>query len=179
MPWITRKQRQAELEELEKARGLTPAYGASDATQLVNMIARAQGGGRDAEIDHRGNIMFRPDEWVTAEFGPNHPLNIEPLDNIRDDSGFPEPRQYQYPVAENLRYFNTRPVAWSILKQTADSPLFRACIEIKKAELTTLDWRIQIAQDAVEEIAKDNRQSKQEVESILRQKIGRASCRER
>jgi len=165
MAWISSKRR-AELEAIEKA-SRAPT-GSRDASDLVTMMVRATG--QDMDRDSRGSPLFRPDEWVNSPYGPSWPLEIDPLDERRPDTGLPDPRQYQYPVSENLRYFSSKTVPWRTLKDAADSPLFRACIEIKKAELTTLDWKIRVSPDAAEEIARQSRKSKADVETELRER---------
>src|SRR5579862_480758 len=166
MAWISAK-RKAELEllELEKARA---PRGGRDATDLVSMMVRSSG--RDLDLSHSGSPLFRPEEWVNSAFGPSWPLDVEAINDRRPDTGLPDPRQYEYPVSENLRYFSSRIVPWKVLKEAADTPLFRACIEVKKAELTTLDWQIRVNASAAEEIARNSRRTKQDVETELRQK---------
>jgi hypothetical protein len=163
MAWLSRK-RLAELEELEKARNAAP-MGGKDASQLVNLMVRASG--RDVDLDFNGSPLLRPEEWLDA-FGPGHPLGIEPLDRPRPDSGLPDPRQYQYPVSNNLRYFSDRLVGWDTLRSTSETPLFRACIEVKKQELSTLDWVIRVSPEAAEQQAREAGTSKEDIEARLR-----------
>jgi len=166
MPWLRRSEVRQLREELEKARGQAPS-GARDVSALVDMIARASGG--DVDLDQLGRPIPRPEAWDRAKFGPGWPLDPEFLDTPRPDSGQPEPRIWQYPVSHNLRHFADRHVAWETLRQTADMPLPRACIQIRKDELSTLDWAVRVSPEAAEEVARRTRRSKEDVANELRE----------
>jgi hypothetical protein len=122
------------------------------------------------DMDGQGKILPRPQEWLTSQFGPQWPLPVEPLDRPREDTGFPEPRIYQYPYSWNLQLFDQKSVSWETLRQAAETPLFRACIEIRKTELAELDWAIQIAKPAAEQVARQQRKSTIDVQNDLREK---------
>jgi hypothetical protein len=122
------------------------------------------------DMDGQGKILPRPDEWLSAQFGPQWPLPIEPLDAPRPDTGMPEPRQWQYPFSWNLQLFDQKSVSWDTLKEASETPLFRACIEVRKTELASLDWGIRVSSRAAEAIARKSRRSKEDVQNELRQK---------
>lgn len=167
MPWLSRREVRELREEFEKAKGQPPA-GARDVASLVDAITRAQG--YDVDLDQDGRPLPRPDSWERAKFGPSWPLDPEFLDVPRLPGGQPDPRIWQYPVNENLRYFSDRHVDWEILRQTADMPLPRACIQIRKDELSTLDWVIRVDPVAAENIARKSQRSKEDVANELREK---------
>lgn len=149
---------------IEKA---SPPRGATtrDVAAMVRAMTQYSG---DVDYSASGRPLPRPPEWMLSQFGPNHPLPNQPLDQPRPDSGQPDPRIYQYPVAWNLQYFNDRPVSWDVLKQAADSPLFRACIETRKLEIGALDWTWNVNSHAVEQVARTARKAPQEVANELR-----------
>lgn len=144
-----------------------PGAKTNDVARLAEALTRYQG---HYDMNGQGAILPRPEEWLSAQFGPQWPLPIEPLDQPRPDSGFPEPRVYEYPYAINLQLFDQRSVSWETLREAAETPLFRACIEVRKTELASLDWGIQVSKAAAESIARQSRKSRMDVENDLRDK---------
>jgi hypothetical protein len=125
----------------------------------------------DVDFAASGRPLPRPPAWMLSQFGPNWPLPNQPLNEPRDDTGQPDPRIYQYPVAWNLQTFNDRPVSWDVLRQAADSPLFRACIETRKTEVGALDWTFNVNSHYVEQVARTARESPNEVANTLRNRF--------
>lgn len=121
-------------------------------------------------MDGEGRLLPRPEEWLTAQFGPQWPLPVEPLDKPRPDSDMAEPRVWQYPFSWNIQLFDQRGIPWETLKQASESPIFRACIEVRKNELAALAWQIRVNPVVSEEIARSSRRSKVDVENELRDK---------
>jgi len=147
-------------------RGPKPgAAGVTDVSPLVQALVAAQAQMRDG-----GSPLYRPEEWVTAEFGPGWPIAVEPLDQLRTDTGLPEPRIWQYPVQWNVPGVQGRHIVpWETLKKAAEAPLFRTCIEIRKNEISSLDWSIDISKRAVAQRAKNESRAEHDVENELRQ----------
>lgn len=144
-----------------------PGARTNDVAQLAEALTRYQG---HYDMNGQGAILPRPQDWLSAQFGPGWPLPIEPLDRPREDSGFPEPRQSQYPYSWNLQLFDQKSVGWETLREAAETPLFRACIEIRKTELAELDWAIQVSKPAAEQLARQQRKSTIDVQNDLRGK---------
>lgn len=112
----------------------------------------------------------RPEEWYNALFGPGLPIPYGAIDKPRPDSGMPEPRQNEYPVYWNVPGTSERAVEWETLRSAAESPLFRSCIEIRKNEISCLDWAVSVSKSVVAQKSKDEQLPKQDVENELRQK---------
>jgi hypothetical protein len=144
-----------------------PGSSTRDVSDLVRALTQYMG---HYDMNAEGKILPRPEEWVGAQFGPGWPLPIESLDQPRPDTGMPEPRQFQYPVSWNLQLFDARDVSWETLRKASETPLFRACIEVRKTELASLDWGIRVSSKAAESIARKSRRSKEDVQNELRQK---------
>src|SRR5581483_1243407 len=89
-------------------------------------------------------------------------------------SGRPEPRLNEYPVSSNLPGVTDRLVPWKVLRDAAASGgIPRRCIEIRKAQVSTLDWAISIAKTAVAQAeAEQPSSSRAEVEAALRKRLG-------
>jgi hypothetical protein len=148
-----------------KAKGQAPE-GARDISPIVRALTQAQ---QQMQSESEARLLPRPPAWVEAIFGPGDPIPYGALDASRPDSGMPEPRQYQYVPYYNVPGTNEREVEWETLRQAADSPLFRSCIEIRKNEISCLDWNIGVAKSVVAQRAKDDQKPRQDVENDLRQ----------
>lgn len=135
---------------------------AKEISPLVQALIAAQ-----SRID-QSTPLYRPMEWVNAEFGPGWPLTPDPLDTV-GPSGQPEPRISEYPVAVNIYGSHERGVIpWDTLKKAAESPLFRACIEIRKKEIASLDWAISVNKATIANKAKNEGRAEHDVEKELR-----------
>lgn len=106
-------------------------------------------------------------------FGPGIPLVPAPINPINPQTGRAEPRAYEYPVAYNLPGFGERLVPWKVLRDAADQiPLFRRCIEIRKAEVATLDWDVTISAKAIERAQRaDPTAARSDVEKTMRTRV--------
>ena len=110
----------------------------------------------------------RPEAWVQNQFGPGSPFAPEGLDPARTDTGQPDPRLWQYPVAWNIQFGKDRHVSWETLKQASEAPLFRACIELRKTEISTMDWSVRVSPKAAAKIANRSGQFQESVARELR-----------
>lgn len=163
LPW----QRKPSAEVEKAVKPSFPAGSTTDMSRLADTMTRYMG---HYDIDQDGKVLPRPEEWLTAQFGPQWPLPIEPLDRVRPDSGMPEPRQWEYPFSWNLQLFDQKSVNWETLKLASESPIFRACIEVRKNELAALAWQVRVNPVVAEEMARQGSRSKVDVENELRDK---------
>jgi SPP1 gp7 family putative phage head morphogenesis protein len=107
-------------------------------------------------------------------FGPGLPLIPAAIDPARPDTGRPEPRYNEYPVSSNLPGVTDKLVPWKVLRDAADQGgIPRRCIEIRKAEVATLDWAITISKSAVAaaQAARPDA-ARADVESTLQERLG-------
>ncbi|MEU5043157.1 phage minor head protein [Streptomyces griseorubiginosus] len=118
-----------------------------------------------------GTFQPLPRTEPQVPFGPGIALTPAAIDPLRPD-GRTEPRFNEYPVTSNLPGVGDRLVPWKVLRDAADAGgLPRRCIEIRKAEVTTLDWAITITKEAVEAAQATSDKPRAEVEQDLRQKL--------
>ena len=118
-----------------------------------------------------GTYQPLPRTEPQVPFGPGVPLYPAAIDPLRPD-GRTEPRFNEYPVTSNLPGVGDRLVPWKVLRDAADAGgLPRRCIEIRKAEVTTLDWAITITKEAVEAAQATSDKPRAEVEQELRQAL--------
>src|SRR5262249_30505578 len=156
--------------DVKKARGVPKGVATRDMADIVHALSAsmAQLRNRDANALNRNstNSQFagiplpRPPQWQENNFGPAWPLIGQPVDRPRDDTGQQDPRLTEYEVSWNLQLLKERHVGWDTLKRAADSPLFRACIELRKTELQTQDWVIRVSPKAAAKIARQSGKGK-------------------
>jgi hypothetical protein len=151
---------------VEKARGLPAGVAGRDVSQIV---AAMQGVlRRNQENQFQGRPFARPEEWSQNQFSSGVPFSPQPLDRPRDDTGQASPRLWEYPVYWNVQIGNNRYVDWDTLFKASDSPLLRACIELRKTEISTLEWGIRVAPKAAAAIARRSGRFDEDVARELR-----------
>jgi hypothetical protein len=90
--------------------------------------------------------------WAGVPFTPGQPIIPGAINPVRDD-GRPDPRRYEYQVAQNINITPTRLVPFSTLRAAADQiDIIRRCVEVLKAKMVGLEWDIVIGEDAAEKI---------------------------
>jgi hypothetical protein len=94
---------------------------------------------------------------ATVPFGPGNPIIPGAINPINPATGRPEPRRYEYQVAQNINIVPTRLVPFSTLRDAADSiDILRRCIEVTKAKMNGLQFDIVLGGDASEKIAAES-----------------------
>jgi hypothetical protein len=96
--------------------------------------------------------------WLNmVPFGPGTPITPGAINPVSEETGRPEPRRFEYQVAQNINVTATRLVPFQTLRAAADSiDILRRCIEVTKNKLSGLDWDIVLAADASEKIAAES-----------------------
>jgi hypothetical protein len=94
---------------------------------------------------------------ATVPFGPGNPIIPGAINPVNPTTGRPEPRRYEYQVAQNINIVPTRLVPFSTLRDAGDSiDILRRCIEVTKAKMNGLDFDIVLGADASEKIAAES-----------------------
>ncbi len=94
---------------------------------------------------------------ATVPFGPGNPIIPGAINPINPLTGRPEPRRYEYQVAQNINIVPTRLVPFSTLRDAGDSiDILRRCIEVTKSKMNGLDFDIVLGADASEKIAAES-----------------------
>ena len=90
--------------------------------------------------------------FASNPFPSGNPLNPNAI-NPPTQGGRPQPRKYEFDVAENIKLLPTKLVPFTTLRTAADQiDIIRRCIEVRKAKLTGLDWDIVLSDSASERI---------------------------
>jgi len=104
-------------------------------------------------------------------FSPGLPLIPGAINPVRDD-GRPDPRRYEFLVAQNINVSETRLVPFKTLRAAADQiDILRRCIEVMKAKVTGLEWDIVLGQDATEKVISDTGVSQIRAMSIAKEQF--------
>lgn len=156
---------------IEKAQvpGVGPGATVYTAAQVQALLQNASVGG---QVAGGFNPLPRIDPQVA--FGPGLPLIPAQIDPVRRDTGRPQPRFNEYPVSSNLPGVSDRLIPWKVLRDAASAGgIPRRCIQIRKDEISTLNWAISITKQAVSQAESDHPgMARADVESDLRKRLG-------
>jgi hypothetical protein len=98
------------------------------------------------------NVPLERQTFLPVAFGPGVPITPGAINPLRDD-GRPDPRRYEFQVAQNINITETRLIPFKTLRAAADQiDILRRCVEVSKSKLVGLDWDIVLANDASEKI---------------------------
>jgi hypothetical protein len=101
-----------------------------------------------------GNTVGLPREpnLGSVPFAPGVPILPGAINPVRAD-GRPDPRRYEFQVAQNINITPTRLVPFGTLRSAADQiDILRRCVEVIKQKMVGLDWDIVLGEDAVEKV---------------------------
>lgn len=104
----------------------------------------------------QSNPLARNQALAGVPFGPGLPI-IPGAINPVGASGRPDPRRYEYQVAQNINITATKLVPFNTLRAAADQiDILRRCIEVIKAKMSGLDWDIVLSDTASEKITSES-----------------------
>lgn len=158
--------------EAEMTKAQVPGVGPGAQVYTAQQVAALMAAGVTPMTSGGFSPLPRLDPQVA--FGPGLPLIPAAIDPVRRDTGRPEPRFNEYPVSANLPGVTDRLVPWKVLRDAAAAGgIPRRCIEIRKADISTLDWAITITKEAVARAeAESPGQARADVEAGLRKRLG-------
>lgn len=94
---------------------------------------------------------------ANVPFAPGMPIYPGAINPLRTDTGRPDPRRYEFQVAQNINVSDNRLVPFKTLRAVSDQiDIVRRCIEVRKAKITGLDWDIVLSQAATERIISES-----------------------
>jgi hypothetical protein len=133
--------------DVEKAPNL-PAGSVAMTEQQMRQAAGAIG------QTYGNNVPLERNPWLSmVPFGPGNPITPGAINPLRPD-GRPDPRRYEYQVAQNINVTETRLVPFKTLRAAADQiDILRRCVEVLKSKVVGLEWDIVIGTDASEKIS--------------------------
>ena len=90
--------------------------------------------------------------FANVPFSSGLPLIPGAINPVNED-GRPDPRRYEFTVAQNLNVTENRLVPFKTLRAAADQiDILRKCVEVRKAKLTGKKWDIVLSESASERI---------------------------
>jgi len=132
--------------EITKAPNLPVGSIALTETQMRNNIGQTTTYGQTDALPRNPNL-------ATVPFAPGMPIVPGAINPPNPDSGRPDPRRYEYQVAQNINITETRLTPFKTLRAAADQiDILRRCIEVTKAKILGLNWDITLGEDAAEKI---------------------------
>ena len=132
--------------EITKAPNLPVGSVALTETQMRNNMGQTTTYGQTDALPRNPNL-------ATVPFAPGMPIVPGAINPPNPDSGRPDPRRYEYQVAQNINITETRLTPFKTLRAAADQiDILRRCIEVTKAKILGLDWDITLGEDAAEKI---------------------------
>lgn len=159
--------------QAEMNKAAAPGIGPGATTYTGPQVAALLAAVNNAPATNGGfNPLPRLDPQVA--FGPGLALIPAAIDPVRRDTARPEPRFTEYPVSTNLPGVTDRLVPWKVLRDAASAGgIPRRCIQIRKDEITTLEWAITVTKQAVAQAEADSpSSSRADVEADLRKRLG-------
>ena len=139
-------------EQISKSPALPTGAVTSDlTTQASNLVQNQQLQVGGIEVPLQRNPIF-----PGVPFNPGSPLIPSAINPVQE-RGRPDPRRYEYQVAQNINVTATRPVPFTTLRAAADQvDINRRCIEVVKNKIVGASWDIVLSEDASERIAADS-----------------------
>jgi len=139
--------------EIEKA---APKLPAGSVTMTEQQMRNAAPG---AIGQNYGTVNALPRNAILAgvPFGPGIPITPGAINPVNPVTGRPEPRRYEYQVAQNINITETRNVPFKTLRSAAEQiDILRRCVEVIKGKISGLEWDIVLGQDASEKIMSES-----------------------
>jgi hypothetical protein len=94
----------------------------------------------------------RDPNLASVPFNAGMPIVPGAINRVRED-GRPDPRRYEFQVAQNINITETRLVSFATLRAAAEQiDILRRCVEVLKVKMTGLEWDIVLGEDAVEKV---------------------------
>jgi len=118
---------------------------------VVNNISQEQ---IQEAFQSYGNTVGLPRNpiWPNVPFTPGQPIIPGAINPLNAD-GHPDPRRYEFQVAQNINITPTKLVPYTTLRAAADQiDIIRRCIEVIKHKMTGLDWDIVLGEHAAEKV---------------------------
>lgn len=111
-------------------------------------------GGLAMQQTYGNNVALPRNPYMaTVPFGPGLPIIPGAINPVDPATGRPQPRRYEYQVAQNINVTETRLVPFKTLRAAADQiDILRRCIEVTKTKMNGLEFDIVLGNDASEKI---------------------------
>lgn len=152
-------------DEVSKALALPPGARATELSPAyLNSLQQGRG-----TASYAGAALPR-DPYNNVAFGPGEPLLPAPIDPPVQSGTRAAPRRWDYPTSWNLTT-TTRLVPWTVLRDAADQvSIVRSCIEVRKSEMTGLEWSFGVDASRAQHLAERSGESRHTAAAALQDK---------
>jgi len=109
---------------------------------------------------------------ANVPFSPGMPIMPGAINPLRAE-GRPDPRRYEFQVAQNINITETRLVPFKTLRAAGDQiDILRRCVEVLKQKMVGLDWDIVLTSDSTEAMVADTGLSALRAQQKAKEKYG-------
>jgi hypothetical protein len=134
-----------------------PNLPAGATTMTVQQMQSAAGIAQTQYGSNVSTALPRNPLLASVPFAPGMPILPGAINPLRPDTGRPDPRRYEFQVAQNINVSDNRLVPFKTLRAVSDQiDIVRRCIEVRKAKITGLEWDIVLSQAATERIISES-----------------------
>jgi hypothetical protein len=142
------------------------------AVVMTEAQMRQSAGIASTQYGNVSNPLPRNQVLANVPFAPGMPLIPSSLNPLNPETGRPDPRRYEYQVAQNINVTETKLVPFKTLRAAADQiDIIRRCIEVRKAKITGLDWDVSLSQEATERIIAESGGNHLQAQAEAREKF--------
>jgi hypothetical protein len=140
-------------EEISKA----PVADGGGGTMTMQQMQAVAGIAQTQYGSNVSTALPRSPQLANVPFAPGMPIYPGAINPLREDTGRPDPRRYEFQVAQNINVSDNRLVPFKTLRAVSDQiDIVRRCIEVRKAKLTGLNWDIVLSEAATERIISES-----------------------
>ena len=142
------------------------------APTTVDLANRPQGYGQQMQGYGNTVALEREPNSANVPFAPGLPIIPGAINPVRAD-GRPDPRRWEFQVAQNINVTETRLVPFKTLRAASDQiDILRRCIEVLKSKMTGLEWDIVLSDDTTEAVVAETGLPALRAQQVAKAKYG-------
>ena len=123
------------------------------ATTMSMQEMQSSAGVAAMQYGNVSNVVPRNPLFSNVPFASGMPIRPGAINPLNPETGRPDPRRYEFQVAQNINVTDNKLVPFKTLRAVADQvDIVRRCIEVRKAKLIGLEWDIVLSEAATERI---------------------------
>jgi hypothetical protein len=141
------------------------------APTVTDLANQPQGYGQQMQGYGNSVALQRDPNSANVPFAPGLPIVPGAINPVRAD-GRPDPRRFEFQVAQNINITETRLVPFKTLRAAADQiDILRRCVEVMKAKMIGLDWDIVLSDDTTEAVVAETGLSAIRAQQVAKDKF--------
>jgi hypothetical protein len=141
------------------------------APKVTDLANQPQGYGQQGSGYGTSVGLERNPNSANVPFAPGLPIIPGAINPLRPD-GRPDPRRFEFQVAQNINITETRLVPFKTLRAAADQiDILRRCVEVLKQKMVGLDWDVVLSDDSTEAVIADTGLSAIRAQQVAKDKF--------